>query len=682
MNKKHLWLAACCALVVGGCSNSNDATDDSQTPSTDTTAPEGNDADASTEVYRNDYNYVFSYDPNTFDYLYSFQSIDNTHTANFVDGLLEHDQYGNLVGDIAESYEVNEDATEFTFHIREGVKWVTDEGVEYAEVTANDFVAGLRHATEFDAATLYLVQYTIKNLDAFVNGEVAWEEVGIKAVDDYTLVYTLEKPTPYFHTITTYSIMMPVNQEFLESKGEGCKLGAPEASTCTFGALTSDSILYNGAYLLSNFTSKSVIEYTANPDYWDAEHVYIPNVKLVYYDGTDPDSIFKSFDNGEFSAAPVYTDNAAIYKQAQEKYGDSIYVSDLVSSTFWISWIFDRNIFHSALDENVDVSIQTDKQKADTALAKQNLAFRKAVLYATDQSALTAQIVGDDLKYGRLRNTLTQPTFVLTSEGTTYGELVSQALTEFNSTEYPTGFDLSDGVQAYYNVELATQYAEQAKEELTALGVELPIQLDVAEDGASEKRVKVAQALKNVLEKNLPGFIQINIILSDATNQDASKTADTMNADLIIGRGWGPDYGDPKTYIDVFDPDNGDMLAYQGLNWTGEEVGDDAAIKETVGFYEFKALKDAADAVNDNNDERFALYAKAEAYLIDNALIIPYSSNGGGYAVTKIVPKTKLYGAYGLSADKYKYMQISDEIVTLAERDSIIAEWKEVLQGK
>lgn len=679
MNKKHLWLATCCALFVGGCSNGNDTTDDSQAPSTDAPKVETSDESSSSKTYYNDYNYVYSSDPNTFDYLYSFQAQDNVHTANFVDGLLEHDRYGNLVGAIAESYEVNDDATEFTFHIRPGVKWITDEGVEYAEVTAHDFVAGLRHATEFNAATLYLVQYTIQNLDAFINGEVEWEEVGVKAEDDYTLVYTLEKPTPYFHTITTYSIMMPVNQEFLESKGDGCKLGSPEPSTCAFGELTSDSILYNGAYILSNYTSKSVIEYTANPDYWDAEHVYIPNVKLVYYDGSDPDSLFNSFDNGSFSAAPVYTDNAAIYKTAKEKYGDSIYISDLNSSSFWISWIFDRNQFTSPLDEKVDVSPQTEKQRQDTALAKQNLAFRKAVFYGLDQSALTAQQVGDDLKYGRLRNTITQPDFVLTSEGVTYGELVSNALTELNPTEYPAGFDLSDGELAYYNTELALQYVEKAKEELSALGVEFPIQLDVQVRGESEKTFRSSQAFKEVLETNLGGFVQINLIISDSNNIDASKTADTMNCDMVIGRGWGPDYGDPKTYIDVFDPDNGDMLAYQGLNWTGSEVGDDAAIKETIGLYEFKALKDAADAVVDDNDERFALYAKAEAYLIDNALFIPYVSNGGSYAVTKIIPRSGLYGAYGLSDSKYKYMQVSDEVVTLAERDAIIAQWKEEL---
>ena len=87
-----------------------------------------------------------------------------------------------------------------------------------------------------------------------------------------------------------------------------------------------------------------MIEYTANENYWDAEHVYIPKVKLVYYNGSDPDSLFNGFDKGEYSAAPVYTDNAAIYKTAKEKYGDAIYISRTTSMTFWISWIFDRNI--------------------------------------------------------------------------------------------------------------------------------------------------------------------------------------------------------------------------------------------------------------------------------------------------------------------------------------------------
>ena len=99
-----------------------------------------------------------------------------------------------------------------------------------------------------------------------------------------------------------------------------------------------------------------------------------------------------------------------------------------------------------------------------------------------------------------------------------------------------------------------------------------------------------------------------------------------MNWDMLIGRGWGPDYGDPKTYVDALTQIVETCQLIKGLNWTGSEVGNDAAAKEAIGLYEFQALKDAADAVVDDNDKRFELYAKAEAFLLDNAIFIPYCS--------------------------------------------------------
>ncbi|MGL4374248.1 MAG: ABC transporter substrate-binding protein, partial [Turicibacter sp.] len=458
-----------------------------------------------------------------------------------------------------------------------------------------------------------------------------------------------------------------------------CALGAPDASTCEFGKVATDSILYNGAYILKNYTSKSIIEYAANPDYWDAEHDYIPSVKFVYYDGSDPDSIFNSFDKGEFSSAPVYTDNAAIYKTAKEKYGDNIYIGRTTSTTYMITWIFDRNTYTSVLDEKMDVSSQTDKQKADTALAKQNKAFRQGVLRAIDVSAGNAQYVGEDLKLNRLRNTLTQPDFVLNSEGELYGDLVSGALTEINPTLYPEGLDLSDGQMAYYNPSTAVELMEVAKEELMSQGVDFPIQLDIIVNGESEKSFKQLQALKSSTEENIGDYVSINLIISNSDSMNAMKTADQINSDLYVGQGWGPDYGDPKTYVDIVDPDSGDMLKWFGLNWTGTEVGNDAAVKEAIGLYEFQGLKNKAAAVVDDNDKRFELYAKAEAYLIDAGIFLPYITQGGGYAVSKVIPYTAPYGAYGLSDAKFKGMQVSDEIVTTAERDAIKAEWESKL---
>ncbi len=674
MNKKWFALFAACTVGLAACGQ------DTEPP---TGGNEGNEGDVGSEetVYTNPYNYVYSYDPESFDYVYSYQQIDNRHTTNFVDGLLEHNQYGTIVGALATDYSVNDDATEFTFNIREGVKWVTDEGIEYAEVTAHDFVTGLRHAAEFNSQTLYLVQYTIKNLDAYVNGEVTWEEVGVKALDDYTLQYTLNNSTPYFHTLTTYSTLMPVNQEFLESKGTGCALGSPEPSTCSFGQVAPDGILYNGAYTLSNFTAKSVIEYEANPSYWDAENVHIPTVKLVYYDGSDPDSLFTSFDKGEFSIAPVYTDNAAIYEQAKERYGDDIYVGSTNSTTYFVSLMMDRNQFHAVGDESTDVSPQTEQQREDTAKAKLNLKFRQALSHAWDTRAGNAQYVGDDLAENRLRNMLTQYEFVLTSDGTMYGELVEKALAVQNPDVYGEGIDLEDGHMAYHNVELARSLMAEAKVELEADGVTFPIQLDVQANSESEKEVKQVQAVVESLETTFAGDVEVNIIMSNSDRINAQHSADQYNTDFQLGQGWGPDYGDPKTYVNIFDPDQGDMLTYVGLNWETDanHSESDKNAKEALGLYEFQKLIQEADAIVDDNDARFAKYAEAEAWLLDHAIITPYISVGGGYAVSKEIPYTGLYGAYGLSSDKFKGRQVSDNIISLEERDALKADWKSKL---
>ena len=213
----------------------------------------------------------------TMDYVITALATDHELNANFVDGLLENDKYGTFVGAIAESWESNEDATVWTFHIRPGVQWVTSTGDVYDEVKAEDFVTGLRHGAEFDSGTAWLLQGVVKGyLEYMTAGDFsdeAFANVGVEATDDYTLVYTLEAPTPYFYTMTTYSVLYPVNREFLESKGTGCALGAPDKENCAFGTASADSILYNGAYIMSVFDAKSQTVLTKNENYWDAEHV-------------------------------------------------------------------------------------------------------------------------------------------------------------------------------------------------------------------------------------------------------------------------------------------------------------------------------------------------------------------------------------------------------------------------
>ena len=216
------------------------------------------------------YNYVYTTDINSLDYTFSARNTNSDHFTNFVDGLFENDQYGNLTPALATSWEVSEDGLTYTYHLRKGVKWVDSEGNDYDEVRAQDFVTALKHAVEVKSEMLYVVQDSIKGLDDYIKGNTKdFASVGVKAVDDYTLQYTLSKPETFWNSKLTYGIMYPINEEFLKSKGKD------------FGQPSADSILYNGAYILANNTAKSVIEYRKNDSYWDKKHVYIDNVKFT-----------------------------------------------------------------------------------------------------------------------------------------------------------------------------------------------------------------------------------------------------------------------------------------------------------------------------------------------------------------------------------------------------------------
>lgn len=108
----------------------------------------------------------------------------------------------------------------YTYKLRKGVKWYTSDGEEYAEVKAKDFVTGLKHAADGKSDGLSLIQDSIKGLAEYVSGESNdFSTVGVKAVDDYTVEYTLNKPESFWNSKVTTATMLPVNEEFLNSKG-------------------------------------------------------------------------------------------------------------------------------------------------------------------------------------------------------------------------------------------------------------------------------------------------------------------------------------------------------------------------------------------------------------------------------------------------------------------------------
>lgn len=636
------------------------------------TSNQGGSGEAKTSL---DYSYVYGVDLKSMDYLTTYRSEDHRYNANFIDGLLENDQYGNFVGSVAESYESNEDKTEWTFKIRKGVKWVTNEGDEYGEVTANDFVAGLQHAADFESGTAYLVEGVIKNFSEYEAGQVTFDQVGVKAVDDYTLVYTLEKPVSYFYSLTTYSILYPVNQKFLESKGAGCKLGAPNLDDCAFGSVDPTSILYNGAYILTNNTAKSVIELTKNENYWDADHVYANKLTFTYDDGSDDHSVINGFEAGNYTYAALNGSwSKDEFQKYLDKYKDNAYVAMPDSGTFNLAFNYNRSSYKNS-------SKTTDEEKANTHKAIMSKNFRFALMFAVDRVSYLTQVTGsDEVSKLMLRNTLTPSEFVQI-DGKPYGEYVAKEVAATSNGVFDDSLNLADGQDPYYNPEKAKMYLEKAAKED---GVVLPVTLDMAVRGSSTLAVNSAASLKKSIEDSLGGQVLVNNVLLANDDDYYASTYLTNNGqesdwDISTASGWSPDYLDPRSYVNIYSPVNGDMLNSIGLNAETAEndyqPSDKTAATE-VGLYDYQKLLTEADAITDDLNKRYEAYAKADAWLIANAFTLPIQCSRLSYVVSKVVPFERQYAETGLGEYKFKYLRVQDTPITVEQYNKAKADWE------
>lgn len=610
-----------------------------------------------------EYSSVYGTDLETLDYTFSSRKTNSDHYTNFVEGLLENDQYGNLKGDMAKSWEVSDDGLTYTYHLRKGVPWVDSEGNEYgANVTANDFVTGLKHAVDVQSETLYIVADSIKGLSDYIDGKTNdFSTVGVKAVDDYTLQYTLNKPEPFWNSKTTYGILYPINEEFLKSKGKD------------FGKPTPDSILYNGPFILANNTAKSVIEYTKNESYWDPKNVHLDTVKWTYNDGSDPDGLFKSYENGELSLARVYP-NSPGYKDVTKAYPDGVTWSQTGGSTYNLTFNFNRGTFDAT-------SKTTDKEKEDTQKAILDRNFRLAILFGFDKKSYNAQSVGEEGATKALRNTLVPADFVEIG-GKPYGDTVASKLKALDSDAFGD-VNLSDGQDGYYNADKAKEYMEKAKTELEAKGVQFPIHLDMPVEETSEISVNMVKSLKKSVETSLGSdnvVVDVQLLNEDkylaATYQ--ATTGQAGDFDITNASGWGPDYTDPSSYLNIYDSRKGDMIHTLGLEASAVVQGTDpsTAAKKAINLSEYDALLDKAAAITDDLDARYTAYADAEAWLLDNALQVPIYADGGTPRVTNVVPFSGPYGWAGIAANKLKYVEVQSDIVTTDQYDKAKKAWE------
>ena len=602
------------------------------------------------------YSSTFSANPTTFNYLLDYYADNTAVITNLVDGLLENDSYGNLVPALAEDWSVSADGLTYTYKLRKDAKWYTADGEEYASVKAQDFVTGIKYAADNKGQAMDLIQNSIKGLNDYVTGVTNdFSTVGVKALDDYTVEYTLTRPEPYWNSKTTNSILFPVNEEFLKSKDKD------------FGTLTPDSILYNGPYLLKDFTSKSSIEYVKNPHYYDHDKVTIEKVKLAYFDGSDQEMTIRNFESGAYSIAGVYP-NSSNYAKTKEKYQDNI-VYSLQDKT---SWYFNFNVNRKTYNHTAKTTDE-QKQSAQTAILNKN--FRQAINFGIDRTAYSAQSNGEEAASKTLRNTLVPPTFVQVGDKT-FGEVTASKLVNYG-TEW-SGINLADAQDAYFNKEKAQAKFAEAKKELEAQGVTFPIHLDVPVDQTNKNAVSGMNSVKQTLETVL-GSDNIVIDVQQLSTDDFGNVAflapnpAARDYDLNFD-GWVGDDQDPSTYLDPFNAETGFYLKIFGL-----DAKEDQELIKSLGLDTYTQLLKEADAENKDVAKRYEKYAEAQAWMIDNSLVMSAMSNGGTASVTKVTPFTRAYSLVGIKGDgnNYKYMRLQKDPVTKKQFDEAKAKWEE-----
>lgn len=602
------------------------------------------------------YSSTFSANPTTFNYLLDYYADNTAVITNLVDGLLENDSYGNLVPALAEDWSVSADGLTYTYKLRKDAKWYTADGEEYASVKAQDFVTGIKYAADNKGQAMDLIQNSIKGLNDYVTGVTNdFSTVGVKALDDYTVEYTLTRPEPYWNSKTTNSILFPVNEEFLKSKDKD------------FGTLTPDSILYNGPYLLKDFTSKSSIEYVKNPHYYDHDKVTIEKVKLAYFDGSDQEMTIRNFESGAYSIAGVYP-NSSNYAKTKEKYQDNI-VYSLQDKT---SWYFNFNVNRKTYNHTAKT---TDEQKKSAQTAILNKNFRQAINFGIDRTAYSAQSNGEEAASKTLRNTLVPPTFVQVGDKT-FGEVTASKLVNYG-TEW-SGINLADAQDAYFNKEKAQAKFAEAKKELEAQGVTFPIHLDVPVDQTNKNAVSGMNSVKQTLETVL-GSDNIVVDVQQLSTDDFGNVAflapnpAARDYDLNFD-GWVGDYQDPSTYLDPFNAETGFYLKIFGL-----DAKEDQELIKSLGLDIYTKLLKEADVENKDVAKRYEKYAEAQAWMIDNSLVMSAMSNGGTASVTKVTPFTRAYSLVGIKGDgnNYKYMRLQKDPVTKKQFDEAKAKWEE-----
>lgn len=605
-------MAAVMAVSLAGCSGGDKTT---ETPAGNAGTEAGKENSGS-EIERKEYTLVYAAELAHINYLKSSLSTCTRFTENYIDGLVGFDKYGVVKPALATSWEVSDDGLTYTFHLREGVNWYTCDGDEYAPVTAHDFVSAAQWLLNKDNAstTSNIFYNVVKNAEAYFNGEITdFSQVGIKAVDDYTLEYTLEQPTPYFLKMTAYVCFLPANGQFLEECGEA------------FGT-SADTMLCNGAYILSTFEPESRRVLEMNENYWDKDNIFISRINYNY--NKEAKTLAPElFLRGEVSEADIPAEILDEWMEDEERKNMMINTPPSTSSNF--------------LGFNFEPMYEEEYGPDNWLKAVNSENFRKSIYYALDREA--AVMTSYPYNYeGQMLNTITTKNFVDVN-GVDYTQL--EPLKELTNTDQ-------------HQEDKALEYKAAALEELSGT-VDFPVTVVMPYSTGNLGLTNRVQVEEQQLEGVL-GTDYIDVVLVPYPPTNYLKESRSSGMFSLMEMGWGPDYTDPAGYVEVMTSDTS-----IGTKYSRPYLAE--GLKDENGNSIYETMVNAARAETKDINRRYELFAEAEQYLIDHALVIPLYASGGGYRATYLDPFSGDCTQFGRSMDKFKGKVVLDKPMTQEE---------------
>ena len=600
--------------------------------------------------------------------LYTQKAEDANVVTNLWDGLLSFDRYGKVVPAIASSWEHNEDATVWTFHLRDDVDWVDCNGEVKAHLTSKDFLVGFEwvmNAIKNEANNTSMPNDTIVGAYEYYEltkeagdaaADMTYEDmlaagVGIEAPDDYTLVFTCPSACPYFDTVAAYNSFYPVAPALIE------ELGVDGFRSCD-----NTTMWYNGPYVVEEYIQGNTKSYIPNPNYYDAANVSRferftvtmisdGSISLQLYQSRELDEV----DLGESNITTIQSDPSNEYNQQ---------LCEKRAKKFSYCFIFNYD------KKNVD---GTPDENWNKAIA--NKAFRQCFSKGMVLNKFFARYNPiNPLKYEN--DFFTMKGLCYTSDGTDYTNLVAKEMGLDGEA-----YDGKTMKRLRANNGDITELKKQAMEELSAIGVTFPVHCSYYILAGSTSALDSATVLKQCFTDSFgDDFIVLDI------NTFVSSTMKEVVAPKLqsfVHMGWGADFGDPINFLTqiIVHDDN----AYYSCNMTNiagiVNNGPASYQKDLVAAYEkFTDLVNEGRAIVDDTDARYAAFAKAEAYFLDENLIFPtvYDIT---WCLTHVNEYSKINAMYGPCNYKAVNWETSEEAYTTEQYDAFAAAFDAATQA-